>query len=145
MSWFNRLFGRQKATCDQRTSTSAFAAERVPQTPDTSRATQQDPERMYTEALALFKRSLFKDAARLLEEAGPLNPTSAPIYFTLAVTYSRIGGECGNDNAAALPWLRKSGATFQKAIDLANTHGGLNASQLEKARTSLQLCAPFME
>jgi len=100
---------------------------------------------MYTEALDLFKRNKFRDAARILEEASPLNPTSAPIQFTLAVTYSRIGGECGNDNAAALPWLKKSGGAFKKAIDLAATHGGLNASQIEKARSSLQMCAPFMD
>ncbi|HQL86594.1 MAG: hypothetical protein GX574_10525 [Lentisphaerae bacterium] len=145
MNWFKKFIGRRKPTLDKQTQPRDIGAQQTPQAPAASSGTKQDPEKMYTEALDLFKRNKFRDAARTLEEASPLNPTSAPIQFTLAVTYSRIGGECGNDDAAALPWLKKSGGAFKKAIDLAEKHGGLNASQLEKARSSLQMYEPFMD
>jgi len=145
MNWLTRLIARPKATPDKQTQPRAVGVQQTPQAPGASSRTNRDPERMYAEAMDLFKRNKFRDAARILDEASPLNPTSAPIQFTLAVTYSRIGGECGNDNVAALPWLKKSGGAFKKAIDLAAKHGGLNASQIEKARSSLQMCAPFMD
>lgn len=101
-------------------------------------------EKLYGDAINCFKRNQFRDAAKLLEEANSLNPMSPPIYFTLATTYSRIGGEFGSDQAAVLPWLRKSGAAFQSAIDFAARHGGLTDEQLAKARQAVSACAPFM-
>jgi hypothetical protein len=94
----------------------------------------KDPEELYKRALGLFGEQKFRDAATLLEETAELNPNSAPVYFTLGATYSRIAGEYGADEEKVHPWMKKSRDCFKRAVDLAATSGGLNEKQLCMAR-----------
>jgi tetratricopeptide (TPR) repeat protein len=86
----------------------------------------------------VFEQMRFKEAAKILEEAAELYPNSAPVQFSLGVTYSRIAGEY-KDEDAVRPWALKSGEAFKKAVNLANRYGGLNDEQLAKARESAEL------
>jgi hypothetical protein len=97
-------------------------------------ARARDPEQMYKLALDLFGREKFRDAAEILEETVSLNPNSAPVHFTLGITYSRIIGECGADDDKVRPWATKSMDCFKKAVELASKFGGLNEKQLSIAR-----------
>jgi len=79
----------------------------------------------------------FQDAARLLEETAQLNPGSAPVQFTLAATYSRLGAERPHDEDHARKWMLKSRDAFKKCLDLAPRSGGLNEKQLATAREAV--------
>jgi len=86
----------------------------------------------------VFEQMGFKEAIKILEKAAERYPNSAPVQFSLGVTYSRIAGEY-KDEDAVRPWALKSGEAFKKAINLANRYGGLNDEQLAKARESVEL------
>jgi LysM repeat protein len=94
----------------------------------------KDPEKLYKHALELFGQEKFQDAAVVLEETAGLNPNSAPVQFTLGVTYSRIAGEFGKDEEKILPWLKKAADCLQKAMDISAKTGELNEQQLTIAR-----------
>ena len=94
----------------------------------------KDPEKLYRHAVELFGQEKFRDAAEVLEETARLNPNSAPVHFTLGVTYSRIAGEYGSDEYKVRPWMKKSVDCFRKAVGLASQYGGLNEKQLSNAR-----------
>jgi len=91
-------------------------------------------QQLLHDAVELFGQERFKEAHVILEEAAELDPSSAPVQFTLGTTYLRITGEYGRDEDAARPWAAKSRDAFEKAIHLANQYGGLNENQLTKAR-----------
>jgi len=94
----------------------------------------KDPEKLYRDGLKQFGEGKFRDAAQNLEEVIKLNPTSAPAYFTLGATYSRIAGEYGSDENAIRPWIEKSAESFRKALRLASQYGGLNPKQIDTAK-----------
>jgi hypothetical protein len=94
----------------------------------------KNPEQLYKHALELFGQQKFRDAAAVLEDTARLNPSSAPVHFTLGATYSRIAGEYGKDEEKVRPWAKKSRDCFKKAVNLAPTSGGLNEKQLSIAR-----------
>lgn len=64
----------------------------------------------------VFEQGRFKEAAKTLEEAAELYPNSAPVQFSLGVTYSKIAGEY-KDEDAVRPWALKSGEAFKKAVN----------------------------
>ena len=55
MNWFKKFIGRRKPTLDKQTQPRDIGAQQTPQAPAASSGTKQDPEKMYTEALDLFK------------------------------------------------------------------------------------------
>ncbi len=94
----------------------------------------RDPEELYRRAIELFDQERFRDSANFLEETVKAKPTSAAVYFTLGATYSRIAGECGDDEEKIRPWAEKSKEAFGKAVNLESQYGGLNEKQLSIAK-----------
>ena len=92
----------------------------------------------------VFEQERFKEAAKILEEASEKYPNSAPVQYSLGVTYSKIAGEY-NDQDAVRPWALKSCDAFEKSLDLASRYGELNDEQIAKARESTELLKSVKE
>lgn len=95
--------------------------------------------------MGLFELGKFRDAAEALEEAARLIPDSAPVHYTLGLTYSQIAGEYGSVEEEVRPWAKKSRDCLKKAVDLAMRFGGLNEDQLSLARESVTGLDRLME
>lgn len=108
MSWWKNLFGKSS----------------------------KDPGKLYQQAVDLFGRDKYREAAAALEEAARLAPDAAPVHFTLGATYSRIAGEYDSEEKMR-PWAQKSRDSFKKALDLAGSSGGLDQRQLSIARDAV--------
>lgn len=133
MGLFEWLFGKRKAG-----PSVAPAAEGRASAETRAGAPSQDPTALYQEGMHLFEQGKFKDAAAILEKAQTLLPNSAPVQFTLAVTCSRISGECRTRDRVSdetiLPWDRKCAEAFKKALSLGRQYGGFKEQQLATAR-----------
>lgn len=105
----------------------------------------KDPEALYRNALDLFGQERFRESAGVLEEVARLDPNSAPVRFTLGVTYSRIAGEYGDDEETMRVWAEKSNEAFGLSVDLASQYGGLNENQLTIARDAATAFDRIME
>ena len=133
MSFWKKLFGgasdiTAKALEPQKITTP---------TPTSPPQQNADPEKLYKHGVELFGKEKFREAVSVLEEAARLSPSSAPVHFTLGVTYSRIAGEFGSDEEKVRPWVKKTRDCFKKALDLAARSGGLNEKQLSTARDAV--------
>ncbi|MBL7182902.1 MAG: tetratricopeptide repeat protein [Anaerolineae bacterium] len=93
----------------------------------------KDPEKLYSQAKRLVDQSEFEKAARKLELARERAPQSAAIWFFLGFCYSRMAASKKRTEAELLPIARKIANAYQRAVELAETVGGLNDEQIAKA------------
>jgi tetratricopeptide (TPR) repeat protein len=122
MGFLQRLFGRRKGP-----------------------GSTGDPEKLYQDALELFGKERFREAADALEELARFDPGSATTQFTLGATYSRIAGEYEEDEETMRSWVEKSSRAFGEAVNLARQYGGLNDQQLAMARDASTAFDRLME
>ena len=99
----------------------------------TSNGSESDSNALYGKGLELSRTGEWRAAVRVFEEVAELEPKSSATQFAIGNTCIEIMGECGDDQASAMPWARKVVAAFGRAVQLDDEIGGLSASQREKA------------
>ncbi|NIM92136.1 MAG: hypothetical protein GTO18_00260 [Anaerolineales bacterium] len=97
-----------------------------------------DPKALFRDGLALFNQEKYREAIPILEKAAEVDPTYAPVQFTLGGAYLRVAGEYGNDEDAARHWGNKSAEAFRKSLEIASQYGGLDDNQLTLARNTVK-------
>ena len=89
---------------------------------------------LYNKGIALLKEGKLKEASEILKETARLIPDSAPVQFTLGVTYAKIAGMEDDDKNTKSKLHEMSSESFRKAVELASKHGGLNEEQIALAK-----------
>jgi len=120
MSIFNRLFGKARQAKGSRKRVSA------------TEAFSQNATEYYNKGVQYMHNDKWGTALDYLLKAAELNPEYAPCWYALGLTYGKIIPN-DTDEVELRNVTQKMCSSFEKSVDLSDTHGGLEQQHYRTA------------